>query len=201
MKNKSEIGQVKKISELPDDILVVIISRLTWREAVATSILSTRWRHLYTYVTRLSYNTRHPLEQSKEKYVQQLQEKEFPKHVKGIYDFLASSNSCRFLKEFEVDIPCLKGANIKTWLPLVLDREVESIHICMIYHNKSMSGYYNFPFRTLIKRKGGGLGRFRASNHLGNCLCTRFTWTIEMSSFSFQIVLLSNACPSWGLIG
>ncbi|XP_073153427.1 F-box/LRR-repeat protein At2g42720-like [Henckelia pumila] len=53
MKNKSENGVVDEISELPDDVLVSIISRLTWREATATSVISTRWRHVYTYITRL----------------------------------------------------------------------------------------------------------------------------------------------------
>ncbi|XP_075520106.1 putative F-box protein At3g58860 [Primulina tabacum] len=154
MKNKSEIGEVDRISQLPDDVLVHIISRFTWREAIATSIISTRWRRLYTYITRLTFSTRHA---SKHKYVQ---ENGSSKHMKEIYDFLASSESCRFLKEFEVNVPCLKGDNIKTWLPLVLDREVESIRIRLIYHDKAMSGYCNFPRRTLIKSKSGGLGSF-----------------------------------------
>ncbi|XP_073151698.1 uncharacterized protein [Henckelia pumila] len=166
MKNESENGVVYKISELPDDVLVAIISRLTWQEAVVTSILSTRWRHLYTYITRLSYSTRHPSEQSKDKYVQQLLEKEFPKHMKEIYGFLASNRSCRFLQVFKVHIPCLKGANIHTWLPLVLEKEVENIDIRMIYHTKAMPGYYNFPLRTLMKRKCGGLGSFEGLKSL-----------------------------------
>ncbi|XP_073284691.1 putative F-box/FBD/LRR-repeat protein At4g13965 [Primulina huaijiensis] len=125
MKNRSEIGEVDRISQLPDDVLVHIISRFTWREAIATSIISTRWRRLYTYITRLTFSTRHA---SKHKYVQ---ENGSSKHMKEIYDFLASSKSCRFLKEFEVNVPCLKGDNVKTWLPL-----------------------------DLIKSKSGGLGSF-----------------------------------------
>ncbi|XP_073293296.1 putative F-box/LRR-repeat protein At4g15060 [Primulina huaijiensis] len=151
---------VDKISELPDDVLVAIISRLTWQEAIATSVLSTRWRNLYTYIVRLSYNTRHPSEQSNYTYVQQLEEKEFPKYIKEIYDFLNSNNGCGFLKEFRVHLPCLKGANIKTWFPLLLEREVESIDIRMIYHTKSMPAYYSVPSKSLIKEKGGGLGSF-----------------------------------------
>ncbi|XP_073151375.1 putative F-box/FBD/LRR-repeat protein At3g49040 isoform X2 [Henckelia pumila] len=156
----SENGEVDKISQLPDDALVAIISRLTWREAIATSILSTRWRHLYTYITRLSYSTLHPSERSKDKYFQQLQEKEFSKHMNETYDFFASNKDPLFLEEFKLHIPCLKGGNIKRLLPLVLEKEVESIDIRIIYHNKAMPGYYTFPRKTLINRKGGDLGLF-----------------------------------------
>ncbi|XP_073033898.1 uncharacterized protein [Primulina eburnea] len=124
------------------------------------SILSTHWRHLYTYITRLSYSTRHPSEESKDKYFRQSQEKEFPNHMKEAYDFLSSNKDCRFLKEFKFHTPYLKGGNIKTWLPLLLEKEVESIDIRIIYQNKAMPGYYTFPRRTLIKRKGGDLGLF-----------------------------------------
>ncbi|KAL8057740.1 hypothetical protein ABFX02_04G203500 [Erythranthe guttata] len=47
---------VDKISRLPDDILVSIISRLTVTEAVCTSVLSTRWRGLHKYITRLDFS-------------------------------------------------------------------------------------------------------------------------------------------------
>ncbi|KAL9171342.1 hypothetical protein ABFS82_04G203300 [Erythranthe guttata] len=47
---------VDKISRLPDDILVSIISRLTVAEAVCTSVLSTRWRGLHKYITRLDFS-------------------------------------------------------------------------------------------------------------------------------------------------
>ncbi|KAL8057735.1 hypothetical protein ABFX02_04G203233 [Erythranthe guttata] len=47
---------VDMISKLSDDILISIISRLTVAEAVCTSILSTRWRGLHKYITRLDFS-------------------------------------------------------------------------------------------------------------------------------------------------
>lgn len=47
---------VDRISMLPDEILVFILSRLTYNEAIATSILSRRWKYLWTFVARLNFD-------------------------------------------------------------------------------------------------------------------------------------------------
>ncbi|MBA0810560.1 hypothetical protein Gohar_002542 [Gossypium harknessii] len=44
-----------KIGALPDDILLTILSLLTFKEAVATSILSQRWRYLWTCLPSLNF--------------------------------------------------------------------------------------------------------------------------------------------------
>ncbi|XP_021739431.1 FBD-associated F-box protein At4g10400-like [Chenopodium quinoa] len=46
-----------RLSSLPDDILTEIISRLSITSAISTSVLSHRWRHLWTGVTRIQFRT------------------------------------------------------------------------------------------------------------------------------------------------
>ncbi|XP_050123084.1 putative F-box/FBD/LRR-repeat protein At4g13965 isoform X3 [Malus sylvestris] len=45
-----------RISQLPDAILVDIISPLRIKEVARTSVLSKRWRYLWTHVTRLNFD-------------------------------------------------------------------------------------------------------------------------------------------------
>ncbi|KAL6224793.1 hypothetical protein ACLB2K_003648 [Fragaria x ananassa] len=56
-KKKYDVGNmVDKISGLPDEILVSILSLLSLKEAQATNILSRRWQHVWAFSTALNFD-------------------------------------------------------------------------------------------------------------------------------------------------
>nr|VDD32312.1 unnamed protein product [Brassica oleracea] len=47
---------MSNINDLPDDLLVKILSHIPTKDVVATSLLSKRWKFLWMYTTRLEYD-------------------------------------------------------------------------------------------------------------------------------------------------
>ncbi|XP_047952473.1 F-box/FBD/LRR-repeat protein At5g53840-like [Salvia hispanica] len=109
-----QVVQDDRISELPNDILISIISRLTIREATATCVLSTCWRHLHYYVTHLN----------------------FPKYEIGetVSDYLCivnhvlNSHKGRRIKELRVD----RAEGHERWFEFALTKKAERIHIAEV---------------------------------------------------------------------
>jgi hypothetical protein len=54
-KRSSKPTAADKINALPDDVLCRILSLFTTKEAVATSILSKRWTHLWRYLNNIDF--------------------------------------------------------------------------------------------------------------------------------------------------
>ncbi|KAL4272549.1 hypothetical protein GQ457_13G002440 [Hibiscus cannabinus] len=54
-----KMEDVDRLSDLPDSILSHILSFLSTKEAVGTSVLSSKWRHLFTSVSNLDFDLEH----------------------------------------------------------------------------------------------------------------------------------------------
>ena len=109
-----------RISKLPGDILIFIISRLTLQEAISTSILSTSWRNLHTYITQLNFPT----------YIDEIDN--LSNYVSKV-DRVLNSHRGSQIKEFRLSMEGYCGTFV-SWFEFALTKKVEIIHITM-YHN------------------------------------------------------------------
>lgn len=101
--------EVDRISELPDDILVSILSLLTLREAAAAKTLSSQWRRLHTTPNVVLLKYPFPLLERKIYHVNRYRigdAAQFPGHISWINETLDSYTGSDVIKEFRVDIPC-----------------------------------------------------------------------------------------------
>ncbi|KAG6402603.1 hypothetical protein SASPL_134800 [Salvia splendens] len=154
-----------RITDLPSDILVSIISRLTIHEATSTSILSSRWRHLHAYNTHLNFTKYAIGEMDRIIYRSQYDLDRVVNHV------LNSHRGSR-IKEFTFDLHrCGVFYEIERYFEFALTRKAEMIHISP----------GRLTFRRLPDRNGL------------ECLKDLSLISIEMSDQYFQFVV-SN-CP------
>ncbi|GFP93925.1 putative F-box/LRR-repeat protein at1g56400 [Phtheirospermum japonicum] len=117
--NRDDNELVDRISELPDEILISILSRLTLPQAIATSILSTRWRYLHTYIDHLK----------------------FPPFK--ILPYFETS-----LGERQLKFSNFIRANVERWLEFALGRRVETIDLRMRCADL-MGGRYSLQLSNL----------------------------------------------------
>ncbi|KAL8523533.1 hypothetical protein ACS0TY_013481 [Phlomoides rotata] len=150
-----------RISELSDDILISIISRLPFVEAAATSFLSTHWRYLYTYTFGLNFPPFKAMIKhvGKERFPStrgriEAQQKRFPSYVNMINRVLDSHKGDE-AKKFRVHMPCWPGANVDRWLQFAFSSKVEIIDIEMSRSwTNGARGIYSLGLVNLIKAAG-----------------------------------------------
>ncbi|KAL7152930.1 hypothetical protein ABFS83_04G131600 [Erythranthe nasuta] len=172
--NNNNIGSddgVDMISKLSDDILISIISRLTVVEAVCTSILSTRWRGLHKYITRLDFSpTSKQLQAFKEEeefrlhkvgHDDRLFEDELVRKCTSVIDHtLDSNNGGSILEENRFYLPWFQRTTwfnetwpIERWLDFAFSKQVQTIHLHInIAHLWVPFPYSNFTsFNKTVK--------------------------------------------------
>ncbi|KAL7095330.1 hypothetical protein ACP275_10G017500 [Erythranthe tilingii] len=150
---RSFVGDVDdRISQLPDDILVDILSRLSLNEAGRTSVLSSRWTNLWKHTPYLNFDLGQTV-LDKLYGQRKLFKREKRKYVKWVNSVTRSHKSLT-LKEFKIRFALDKSARkaITRWLEFAFSRQVESLELD-IKNNGDTSTNYCFPIELLIASK------------------------------------------------
>ncbi|XP_057808480.1 putative FBD-associated F-box protein At3g50710 [Salvia miltiorrhiza] len=124
-------GGVHRISELPDEIVLVILSFLSLRESVTTSVLSSRWLDLWKHIPNLNLDAKlltnqykKPIRRSNTWYA------EMCKYIE-IVNSVLQPHKAPWLKEFRISLIADKSAQcaVTKWLEFVLSRQVERLEL------------------------------------------------------------------------
>ncbi|XP_015166965.1 putative F-box protein At3g58860 [Solanum tuberosum] len=115
-----------RLSQLPDEVIVSILSQLTIREAVQTSSLSIQWHYLWMYVTRLKFDVSQFITW-KMFYYPRLCRKEGMKHINLINNVL-DFHKGGHLEEFTLSFPFHKHfKRVIRWKSNLLLKNVTSV--------------------------------------------------------------------------
>ncbi|CAA0807408.1 Unknown protein [Striga hermonthica] len=118
------------ISRLPDDILLVILSFLPLKEAGRTSVLSSRWRNLWSYTLHLNFDDHSSMEKIMEDPEFGNVSVEREKYVKWV-DSVLQSHRGSTVKELRICFSLVKSAtkSITKWLEFAFERHTEKLEL------------------------------------------------------------------------
>ncbi|XP_075660692.1 F-box/LRR-repeat protein At3g26922-like [Castanea sativa] len=130
------------ISDLPDEILIDIVSLLSMKEALNISILSKRWRHIWRSTVILKFDGSNKLLSSigNKKSLQRLA---FVTWVDRVLD----SHYGSVVTEFSVCYALNKRAacHINQWISFAVGKKVQRLELKLEDDDSSFSGLYTFP--------------------------------------------------------
>ncbi|KAH0705746.1 hypothetical protein KY285_010281 [Solanum tuberosum] len=138
-----------RLSQLPDEVIVSILSQMTIREAVVTSSLSTQWRYLWMHATRLKFDVSQFITW-KMFYYPRLCRKEGMKHINLINNVL-DFHKGGHLEEFTLSFPFHKHFKrvIDKCLHFVVSKKKVEIFQLDLSLSKNEHRRYIFPLKLI----------------------------------------------------
>ncbi|KAH0695269.1 hypothetical protein KY285_022366 [Solanum tuberosum] len=136
-----------RISQLPDEVLVHILSFLTVEEAANTSVLSRRWLSLWRYIDRLDFDATKPLD--KVALQPKLQKRQMKKYLRWVSCTLQMCKGQR-LDQFRVCFDLNKSARheIDKWIEFAFSRNVQRLELDLLKggdYIRTFENCYTFP--------------------------------------------------------
>ncbi|XP_021758556.1 F-box/FBD/LRR-repeat protein At4g26340-like [Chenopodium quinoa] len=172
----AEVEQVDRISDLPDALLLEILSFLSTKEAVATSILSKRWKFVWTQVPVLNFST----SGSVSVYC-----------FNAFMDRVLICNDTQSLRLFQLKCTCRRTVNALqyySWIRNIMRRDVVEIDLNLRRGNLP-SGIFSNEKLMVLKLTDFD-SPFRNSIHLPNLLTLHLTRIKFSDDFSFDDILM-----------
>ncbi|KAM7483332.1 hypothetical protein LguiB_007915 [Lonicera macranthoides] len=199
-------AMVDRISELPEGILVNIVSLLTIGEAARTSILSHRWKKLWTFSTgSLDFVGKNVLEEIIFFQKFELLKPERVKFVSWVNQILnahtgATINELRV--QFDLDLSC--GLDIDSWINFALQKRVRRLELffkrvaihwddCYPFPEQCL-GNSNINFLTSLKLQFVGVTQEILEYLLSNCPNLEFV-CISNSPCLLGLKVFPASCP------
>ncbi|KAK9278061.1 hypothetical protein L1049_027619 [Liquidambar formosana] len=137
-----------RISQLPDEILVSILSLLTYSEAAATSVLSSRWRYLWASVSRLDFDATKKLDKIGDMKSRRMERRKFVEWVHQVLQL----HTCATIDEFKVCCGLDKAFQfvIDEWLKFAREKRIKRLELDLSGAGRmpvSRVLHYTFPVR------------------------------------------------------
>ncbi|CAN0928578.1 Protein TRACHEARY ELEMENT DIFFERENTIATION-RELATED 6 [Linum grandiflorum] len=135
--------ELDRISKLPDELVINIVSRLTLVDAVRTSVLSSRWIHLWkSAVSVLDFDASEELlaisrlpatKAIEELWVTRCR---YMNRVNRVLSQMQQSCSklTKFRVAFNLDDECNSKGDVDRWLKFAISKRVESLHLALDAH-------------------------------------------------------------------
>ncbi|RCV09450.1 hypothetical protein SETIT_2G029700v2 [Setaria italica] len=177
-----------RISALPDDILIKVLSLMTVMEAAVTACLSTRWRHLWGNVDHLildkhTFKMQVP-ENSNNNENPDLWNQEATKFVSKVNEVLHHHNG-NGIKKIEVKFPLSSShsADLDHWVEFAATSGSKTLNLILSgYHGMGATRHaekYSFPLKHFVDLGGCRLHQLHLS------MCSLEIVSAKLSGFCY----------------
>ncbi|XP_076903717.1 F-box/FBD/LRR-repeat protein At4g26340-like [Bidens hawaiensis] len=116
---------------MPDDVLVMTLSRLLVKDAVATGSLSKRWKHLWPNMFKLNFDGTENLDKAASD--EMLRDLETGKFITQVNNVISSHNRPT-VQLFRIcfDLDCSHSKHIDEWLRFAVDKKAEWLELNLL---------------------------------------------------------------------